>query len=73
MALDIKNCYLSTTLADKQHMFIQADSVPEEMLQACKLQSKTHNNKMHTIIDKGMHGLKEAGALSCDELRQHLR
>ena len=28
--------------------------------------------KMHARIDKGMHGLKEASALACNELRQHL-
>ena len=53
-------------------MFIQADLVREEKLQAYNLQSIIHNNKTCMRIDKGMHGLKEAGTLAYDELRQHL-
>ena len=53
-------------------MLIQADLVPEEILQAYNLQSTIRNNKTYMRIDKGMHGLKEASALAYDELRQHL-
>ena len=53
-------------------MFIQEDIDLEEILQAYKLYSKTHHNKMHMRIDKGMFALKEAGALAYDELLQHL-
>ena len=52
-------------------MFIQADLVPEEILQTYNLQSKIHNNKTHMRINKGMHGFKEAGTLAYDELLQH--
>ena len=45
MTLDIKNYYLATILVEKQHMFIQADLVPEETHQAYNLQSKILNNK----------------------------
>ena len=64
MTLDIKNYYLATTLAEKQHMLIHADLVPAEIIQAYNLQSKIHNGKTHERIDKCMHGLKEAGALA---------
>ena len=53
-------------------MFIQADLVREEKLQAYNLQSIIHNNKTCMRIDKGMHGLKEAGTLAYDELHQHV-
>ena len=68
MKLDIKNYYLRTTLAEKQCIFIQADTAPEKIIQAYKLQSKTHNNKKCMTIDKGMCRLKKAGALAYDDL-----
>ena len=53
-------------------MFIQADLIPTKILQAYNLQSKNHNGKMCARIDKGTYGLKEAGDLAHNELRQHL-
>ena len=40
MTLGIKNYYLATTLAEKQHMLIHADLVPEETHQAHNFQLK---------------------------------
>ena len=53
-------------------MFIPEYIVPEDMFQAYNLKSNTHNNKMFMRIEKGLNGMKEAGALANKELREHL-
>ena len=67
-----KNVCLSTELKSEQHMFVQSDQTPEEITKACDSQSKFHCNRICMRINKGMHGLQEAGSLTKEQLRQHL-
>ena len=72
MTTDMKNFYLETALKKKQHVFLPADLLPDEITQACNLQDKIHNGKICMQINAGICGLKEAGALANQQPQQHL-
>ena len=59
-----KKFYLETKLKNKQHIFLPAELIPEEIMLACNLHNKIHNGKMHIEMNKSICGLKEAGALA---------
>ena len=46
--------------------------MPEEIIKSHNSPSTLHNNRIHMRMHKGMHGLQESGALSNEQLRQHL-
>ena len=54
-------------------MFLPAEIIPDEIMSACKLHDKAHNNKIHISINKRTDMLKESGALANKELQEHLQ
>ena len=64
MTIDIKNFYLETKLKNKQYMFLPAELIPDEIMQAYNLHDKIHNGKIYMEMNKGIYGLKEAGTLA---------
>ena len=53
-------------------MFLSAELILDEIMQAYNLHDKIHNGKIYMEINKGIYGLKEAGALANQQLQQHL-
>ena len=72
LTIDIKNFYLATKLKNKQYMFLPADLIPKEIMDSYKLHDLIHNGKIYMAINKGIYGLKEAGILANEQLKQHL-
>ena len=72
MTVDIKNFYLETKLKDKQYMFLPAELIPKEIMDAYNLYDLIHNGKTYIAINKGIYRLKEARALANEQLQQHL-
>ena len=72
MTVDINNFYLETKLKDEQCMFLPAELTPDKITTACDLQPKNRHDNTYVSINKGIYGLKEAGALANQQLRQHL-
>ena len=64
LTIDIKNFYLETKLKDKQYMFLPADLILKEIMDAYNLHQLIYNGKIYMAINKGIYGLKEAGALA---------
>ena len=72
MTIDIKNFYLETKLKDKQYMVLPLDLIPNEIIEKYNLNDIAHNGNVYMQINKGIYGLKEAGALANEQLQQHL-
>ena len=54
LTIDIKNFYLETKLKNKQHMFLPADLIPKEIMDACNLHELVHNGRIYIAIHKGI-------------------
>ena len=68
MTIDIKNFYLETKLKDKQYMVLPLDLIPNEIIEKYNLNDIAHNGNIYMQINKGIYGLKEAGALANEQL-----
>jgi len=68
MTIDIKNFYLETKLKNNQYMFLPAELIPDEIMQAYNLHNKIHNSNLYMEINKGIYSLKEAGTLANQQL-----
>ena len=72
LTIDIKNFYLETKLKNKQYMFLPAELIPKEIMDAYNLHELVHNGNIYMAINKGIYGLKEARALANEQLQHHL-
>ena len=72
MTIDIKNFYLETKLKDKQYMVLPLNLIPQEIIYHYNLNELAHNGNIYIQINKGIYGLKEAGALANKQLQLHL-
>ena len=70
--LDIKNFYLNTPLERPEHMRMKLSIIPQEIIEQCNLHSLVRNGWVHIRIDKGMHGLPQAGILANKLLQKRL-
>ena len=53
-------------------MFLPAELIPKEIMDAYNLHNLIHNWKIYIAINKGIHRLKEARALANKQLQQYL-
>ena len=72
LCLDIKDFYLNTPMNRYEYMWIQMADIPEEVQEQYKLKEKAVNGKVLVEIRKGMYGLKQAGRIASDRLKEHL-
>jgi hypothetical protein len=71
---DLKDFFLVSQMNFFQHMRMHRRCVPKEIMDAHGL-TEAHfdsNGCACLEIRKGMHGLKEASVLACDQLKEHL-
>ena len=50
-------------------MFLPVDSIPKEIIDTYNLYQLIHTRKIYMAINKGIYGLKEAGALANEQLQ----
>ena len=53
-------------------MLLPAELIPKEIMDAYNLHELVHNSNIYMAINKGIYGLKEAGALANEQLQHHL-
>lgn len=70
MCADIKNFYLETPMDRHEHMRIPIDLIPQEFIDECDLEAKTHKGHIYLETCKGVCGLPQAGRTANDLLRK---
>jgi hypothetical protein len=73
MTLDIKDFYLNSKLSDYEYIFIELRLIPEDFVQQYNLDKIAVNGKILAEVRGGMYGLKQAGKIAHDDLKQHLK
>ena len=72
MCGDIKNFYLGTPMARYEYMRMPIQLIPDEIIKAYDLHSKTHKGNIYMEIRRGMYGLPQAGILANQLLTKRL-
>ena len=54
-------------------MWIKMSDIPQDIIDKYGLKEKAVNGKVLVEIRKGMYGLKQAGHIENDQLKQHLK
>jgi hypothetical protein len=67
--VDIKDFYLNTPLGRFEYMVMNLSSLPQEIIDEFGLLELAHDSCVYIEIQKGMHGLPQAGILA-NELLQ---
>ena len=71
--LDIKDFYLNSDLDEAEHVILGMCLIPDSFASEYNMNHIAKNGKVLTKIIKGMHGLKQAGKIACEDLKQHLQ
>jgi hypothetical protein len=72
LVIDIKNFYLNTPLGRFEYMVINLSSLPQETIEKYDLIELSQDGKVYIEIQKGMHGLPQAGILTTKLLQRNL-
>jgi hypothetical protein len=64
LVIDIYNFYLNTPLGRFEYMVINLSSLPQETIDKYDLIELAQDRKVYIEIQKGMHGLPQAGILA---------
>jgi hypothetical protein len=72
MTVDVKNFYLSTPLEHPEYMRIPIKLIPQEIIDDYSLAKLVHHDYIYVEINKGMHGLPQAGLLANKLLARRL-
>ena len=56
-----------------EYMWIKMSDIPQDIIDQYELNKKAVNGKVLVEIRKGMYGLKQAGRIANDWLKQHLK
>ena len=56
-----------------KHMWIKMSDIPQYIIDQYRLIEKAVNGKVLVEIRKGMYGMKQAGRIAKDRLKQHLK
>jgi hypothetical protein len=67
-----KNFYLNTPLTRYEYMVINLSYLPQEIIDELGLLELAHDGSVYTEIQKGVHGLPQAGILTNKFLQQRL-
>ena len=73
MCNDLKGFYLGTPMNWYEFIWIKMSDIPQNIIDQYGLKEKSVNGKVLVEIRKGMYGLKQAGRITNDRLKQHLR
>jgi hypothetical protein len=72
LVIDINNFYLNTPLGRFEYMVINLSSLPQETIEKYDLLELSQDGKVYIEIQKGMHGLPQAGILANEFLQHNL-
>ena len=72
LVADIKDFYYGTPLTRYEYLRMHIKLVPEEIIRQYNLLKIVHNDYVYLEVRKGMPGLKQAGKVANDRLKQHL-
>ena len=65
MSIDISNFYLNTQVIWHEYMKLKLSNLPKEIIQEYKLHEIAASNRsVYVEVQKGMHGLPQAGLLA---------
>jgi hypothetical protein len=70
--MDITNFYLNTPMDRPEFVRIPAHLIPDEIMEEYHLAPLVHRGMVLAIVEKGMYGLPQAGALANALLKQRL-
>jgi hypothetical protein len=71
--LEIKDFYLNTPMKRYEYMCIKITNIPEEIIKDYKMREiVTKNGYVYCKIQKGMHGLPQAGIIAQKLLQERL-
>ena len=73
MCINLKDFYLGTPMNWYEYMWINMSDIPQDIIDQYGLTDKAVNGKVLVEIRKGMYGLKQAGSIANDLLKQHLK
>ena len=73
MCIDLKDFYLGTPMNRYDYMWINMADTPQDTIDQYGLTVKAVNGKLLVEIWKVMYGLKQAGRIANDRLKQHLK
>ena len=73
MCIDLKDFYLGTPINWYEYMWINMTDTPQDIINQYGLPAKAVNGKVLVEIRKGMYGLKQAGRIANNRLKQHLK
>ena len=73
MCIDLKYFYLGTPINWYEYMWLKMADTPQDIIDQYGLTAKAVNGKVLVEIWKGMYGLKQAGRIANDQLKQHLK
>ena len=69
---DIAKFYLNNPMKIYEYMKLPLDIIPEEIIQQYNLRNLAHKGFVYMEIQKGMHGLPQAGKIANEKLKVHL-
>ena len=73
MCIGLKDFYLGTPMNRYKYMWINMSDILQDIINQYGLKEKAANGKVLVEIRKGMYVLKQAGRITNDRLKQHLR
>ena len=73
MCIDLKDFYLDTPINWYDYMWINMADIPQDIIDQYGLTAKGVDGKLLVEIWKGMYGLKQAGRIVNERLKQHLK
>ena len=72
MTLDIKDFYYGTVMARYEYMKLALECIPDKIIDQYSLRTLSSDGCVYLDIQKGLPGLKQAGCISNDQLKDHL-
>ena len=72
LTADISDFYYGTPLSRYEYLRARLDSIPDEIRRQYNLDSIAHDGWVYIEVRKGMPGLKQAGKVANDRLKNHL-
>ena len=73
MCIDLKDFYPGTPMNRYEYMWIKMSDITQDIIDQYGLKEKAANGKVLVEIRKVMYGLKQAGRIANNRLKQHLK
>ena len=73
LIVDVKNFYLNNPMNKAEYLKIALKILPQEIINTYEPLSKKYDGYIYVRIKKGMYGLVQAGIITHDPLKEHLR